>query len=275
MLRATLQRMLTRPFARLRPFCSRRRAVLTAILCMSACATAGCGDGQRKERGRAQLRGRVAEQLRAAEAKADTYDFESAHGILRDLSEEVDRSPFADVATFDTLNSEIDAVSRTISEQESEYRRKIRAGWRVIAGRLISPEDQPRAIAEQKREEQARRAAQEEERSRRARREVPASSGQRRARSTPGQTFLRSKLAELDSFKSNPAFHRFGFGAGGPFHSWLKTVESRQDDSSFSLHERVAVGDLQMLGLEYVTTKGCENNYTRYARQSIRQVIGD
>ena len=92
---------------------------------------------------------------------------------------------------------------------------------------------------------------------------------------TGGRQFLKSKLAELDSFRADPKFHQFGFGVGGPFNSWLKSVESKREDSSFVLRERVAVGDLQMLGLEYMKTKGRENEYTRYTREQIAEVLRD
>ena len=90
-----------------------------------------------------------------------------------------------------------------------------------------------------------------------------------------GQQFLKSKLAELDSFKSDPKFHQLGFGIGGPFSSWLKSVESKRDAPDFSFLERVAVGDLEMLGLEYISTKGRENEYTRFARRQITRVMQD
>jgi hypothetical protein len=48
-------------------------------------------------------------------------------------------------------------------------------------------------------------------------------------------------------------------------------VKSKRDEAGFSFLERVAVGDLEMLGLEYMTTKGRENDYTRYAREQIAQ----
>jgi len=88
-----------------------------------------------------------------------------------------------------------------------------------------------------------------------------------------GRQFVQTKLLELDLFKSEPKSHQFGFEIGGTFNSWLKSVESKRHDSGFSLFEKIAVSDLQMLGLEYMKTKGHENDYTRYARKQIMQVI--
>ena len=262
-------------FGRLCALGAPTRALLTLVLCVIGSAPTGCANAKKTEEGRQQLARRVAEQLQTAKANADAYDFDAARAILQDLAEEVDKSPFADVATYDKLTADIGAVQRTVCDEESDYGTKTRGGWKVIGGTLVSPEDQPRAIAEQKRQEEAQRAAQEAERARRAAAEKPPPSKQERAHSEAGRMFLRSKLAELDSFKSDPMFHKFGFGVAGRFHSWLQSVESRRDAAAFSFLERVAVGDLQMLGLEYLSTRGRENDYTRYARESIAQAIGD
>lgn len=101
----------------------------------------------------------------------------------------------------------------------------------------------------------------------------PSPKKQEPSETAAGRQFLKSKLAELDSFKSDPKFHYFGFGTGGPFNSWLKSIESKRDAAGFSFLERVAVGFLQMLGLEYMRTKGRENDYTRYAREQITQAM--
>lgn len=90
---------------------------------------------------------------------------------------------------------------------------------------------------------------------------------------TAGQTFISAQLAELDSFKSNPNFHKFGFGRGGPYYRWLSTMNDKKESSSFSTFERVAVGDLQTLGLEYSRTNGRENEYTQFARSQIVAVV--
>ena len=141
---------------------SRGRLLVVLVPVLAVCTLGGCGDNKKKE-GRAQLVQTIAEQLQAAKAKADAYDFDGARAILGGLAEEVNKSPFADVATYDKLTAEIEAIRRTVSDQEAEYRKKMRAGWKVIAGKLVSPDDQARAIAEQKRQEEAERARREAE----------------------------------------------------------------------------------------------------------------
>lgn len=88
-----------------------------------------------------------------------------------------------------------------------------------------------------------------------------------------GRQFLRLKLRELDSFKSNKEFHFYGFGGGGPYNSWLKSIEAKRGAKEFSLYERIAVGDLEQLGLQYMWHKGRESDYTRFARREILKVI--
>jgi hypothetical protein len=145
---------------------AQRQPLLILTLCLIAPVPSGCGDSKKREDGRQQLEQRVAEQLRAANTKAEAYDFDGANAILRDLAEEVNKSPFAGGATYDKLNADIEAVRRAVSDRESEYRRKTRAGWKVIAGKLVSPRDQARALARQKRQQEAERTRQEGEKAR-------------------------------------------------------------------------------------------------------------
>lgn len=84
-----------------------------------------------------------------------------------------------------------------------------------------------------------------------------------------GQVFLAAKLAELDAFKFDPRFRQYGFGAGGPFKEWLNAVQSKRNAQEFTLMERVAVGDLLNLGMEYLKTNGRENEFSRFAREQI------
>ncbi len=137
---------------------SRRRWLAVALPLLAVCALVGCGNDKKTEEGRAQLKQRVADQLQAAKAKADAYDFDAANAILRGLPEEVDKSPFADVATYDKVKADIEAVRGAVSSQEDDYRQKTKAGWKITGGKLVSPDDQARAIAEEKRQEEAQRA---------------------------------------------------------------------------------------------------------------------
>lgn len=77
---------------------------------------------------------------------------------------------------------------------------------------------------------------------------------------------------ELMSFKDNPNFHKYGFSGAYKYNEWLKKVGELKNspkakeilfDYGFSL------GDLEMLGLEYVKTKGRETKYSNWAKDRI------
>ncbi len=88
-----------------------------------------------------------------------------------------------------------------------------------------------------------------------------------------GQRFVLEKLAELDSFKGDPQFHELGFAVAGPFNKWLIAIEDGQDKKQFALTERIAVGDLMMMGFSYMKSKGEETKHTQFARAEIMKVL--
>lgn len=89
-----------------------------------------------------------------------------------------------------------------------------------------------------------------------------------------GQRFLKKMLAELDLLRSTKSFREWGFSLKGPHNKWLKTVEAKREEKEFSLRERIAVGDLEMLGLNYLSSKGKETELTRYSRSQIEEALG-
>jgi hypothetical protein len=88
-----------------------------------------------------------------------------------------------------------------------------------------------------------------------------------------GHDFARTKLAELDKFKSSSEFRRYGFATGGPFHSWLTAVEAKRDDPTFTFSDQLAAGNLSSLGLEYLQSKGQETDLSRLTRREILETI--
>lgn len=90
------------------------------------------------------------------------------------------------------------------------------------------------------------------------------------------RAFLKDKLAELDSFKGNPDFRLYGFGAGGPYNAWLSSVqEMRRRDDGLAFDENLALAELLSLGMEYVSTRGAENDATRRFREQVTAVLQD
>lgn len=88
-----------------------------------------------------------------------------------------------------------------------------------------------------------------------------------------GREFLRLKLAELDSFKSDPRLDEMGFAQRSPFRPWYDSVMANRDAARFSRSERIAVTDLYILGDEYRLKRGSENELTRHKRKMIEQAI--
>ncbi|MDK2771812.1 MAG: hypothetical protein KYX68_06225 [Flavobacterium sp.] len=79
-------------------------------------------------------------------------------------------------------------------------------------------------------------------------------------------------LNELLNFKNKEDFHYYGFGSAYKYNDWLiKVGELKQSSNSrkILLEYGFSLGDLEMLGLEYVKTKGKETEYSLWAKQRI------
>lgn len=83
-------------------------------------------------------------------------------------------------------------------------------------------------------------------------------------------------LEQLLKFKDEPKFKKFGFGIGGPYNKWLKSVEALRDSTPTGQHQipllvRTAPGDLLMMGMGYMR-KG-ETDYTRQMLPELKKTI--
>jgi hypothetical protein len=123
----------------------------------------GYSSSHQKMEERDRLTRLIHEQVGIAADKAEQYDFGSAKDLLLAAATEVVESPYADTYLIDDLNRKLDAARYDLERREADHRDKIRAGWTVIDGRLVSPADQQRALAEKKRreEQEAKRKAEE------------------------------------------------------------------------------------------------------------------
>jgi len=88
-----------------------------------------------------------------------------------------------------------------------------------------------------------------------------------------GNVELQKLYNELMGFKHDAGFHRVGFGVCCIYNKWKLKVEGLRNRSDLSTTEKIAAGDLLMLGLEYMETKGKENDYTRFAREAITETL--
>jgi hypothetical protein len=88
-----------------------------------------------------------------------------------------------------------------------------------------------------------------------------------------GREYARTKLAELDKFKSSAAFREYGFAIGGPFNAWLKDVDAKSHDPQSTFYDKLAAGNLSALGSEYLRSKGKETDFSQITRREILEII--
>lgn len=79
-------------------------------------------------------------------------------------------------------------------------------------------------------------------------------------------------LNDLLSFKDNEDFHYYGFAAQGKYGWWMNRADELKNSpyaKQILLERGFSLGDLQMLGLEYVKSKGQETEYSNWAKNRI------
>ena len=77
---------------------------------------------------------------------------------------------------------------------------------------------------------------------------------------------------QLMSFKSDRKFHEVGFGVCCKYSSWLNSVRDLQSKSGIDDFRSMGFvpGDLEMLGLEYLKSRGAETSYTKSMNSTIK-----
>lgn len=82
---------------------------------------------------------------------------------------------------------------------------------------------------------------------------------------------IQKLLDELLSFKGKSDFHKYGFDIGYKYNRWLKDVQHLKNtpEEKLLLKQGFVPGDLEMLGLEYVGSKGRETEYSLWAKKTI------
>jgi len=89
---------------------------------------------------------------------------------------------------------------------------------------------------------------------------------------------IRHLYLELQNFKNDPQFHRFGFAPGHKYRNWQseakRLVDSTPRDVGIEvMREGVVPGDLLVLGQEYLTSKGKETEYSRYINAQFQKAL--
>lgn len=85
---------------------------------------------------------------------------------------------------------------------------------------------------------------------------------------------------ELMEFRSAPAFHRSGFGSGGPYNQWLesqqalsKRIPKGAPVGSEISNLRIVVGYLQTCAVEYAKSRGQETDFTKTVMPDVRSAL--
>ena len=89
-------------------------------------------------------------------------------------------------------------------------------------------------------------------------------------------TKTRELYLELIEFKDDPKFLRFGFAPKYKYGKWkrrVKTLKNGPDSMSLLKEKGVAVGDLLMLGSEYLESHGKETKYSTFINKEFRRAL--
>ena len=86
---------------------------------------------------------------------------------------------------------------------------------------------------------------------------------------------LLALYQELHLFKDDPEFHEVGFGACCRFHDWQTRVQELQSRTNLEtlMDIDVVPGDLLVLGLEYMKSKGSPTAYTQTMDPKFRSAV--
>ena len=86
---------------------------------------------------------------------------------------------------------------------------------------------------------------------------------------------LLALYQELHLFKDDPEFHEVGFGACCRFHDWQTRVQELQSRTNLEtlMDIDVVPGDLLVLGLEYMKSKGSPTGYTQTMEPKFRSGV--
>lgn len=97
------------------------------------------------------------------------------------------------------------------------------------------------------------------------------------AQSSQNEVFdeFKSLYQELKNFKDNNDFKKYGFAIGGPYHIWLKKVQNLKNNpnSKLLIKKGFVVGELETLGLTYVTSKGKETEVTIFFNKIFSEAV--
>jgi hypothetical protein len=90
---------------------------------------------------------------------------------------------------------------------------------------------------------------------------------------TPGQKFLKAKLAELDQIRESPGFRDHKFSASGPYAGWPDKLKAEAETKGLGMWEMGGVNFLALLASNYASSGGVDDASTEQARSHVQEVI--
>lgn len=86
---------------------------------------------------------------------------------------------------------------------------------------------------------------------------------------------MESLWEELKGFRSNPQFHRLGFGRASPFGDWRRRLNSLADRSALDLMAEIEIapGALIAMANDYMNNGGRETELTRHHSDQLEAVF--
>lgn len=88
---------------------------------------------------------------------------------------------------------------------------------------------------------------------------------------------FKSLYLEMKNFKNSSDFKKYGFAKSGPYSSWLiraKNLKNHPDANSL-LRKGFVAGELEALGLAYVSSKGRETETTIFFNKIFSEAISN
>lgn len=167
------------------------------------------------------------DQILRARERVKAYAFSEARDVLREVEAQVSKAEMLNEANKEILLDRLTMFRTELEAASNEYEAKLAKGYKLIDGRLVSPEAQAHAIAEQKRRKVAERqkllaeakAREEKEANERARREAEQKASEeregQRLEKEEAQRELKKAIRDL------PALQKVLDGAAASDRFWL------------------------------------------------------
>ncbi len=86
---------------------------------------------------------------------------------------------------------------------------------------------------------------------------------------------VKESYEELMKFKDDSDFHKFGFAKEGKYNSWFLKIQE-QTNSPFAKElvvDRIIVGEVQLMGMEYIRSKGKETDRTKIFKEEFERAF--